>query len=254
MLFTACSSDDPESADCSTLSVSVPDAGKQNPTDCTTSNGSITITATGGKEPYQYSLNGSAFQSNPQFVNLGAGEYSATVKDANACEQSLGPITLSITGITIDFTATSTDSGCKTSEGSLTVTATGGSGNYSYRVGNGSFVATNVFNALSAGSKSVTVRDNADNCTVTKSVSITNGTSYADDIKAIIETSCAVSSCHVTGGSAPFAFTTVASVQAHAAAIKTTTANGSMPKSGTPLTQAQKDRIACWVDDGAPNN
>lgn len=251
MLFTACSSDDPESTDCSTLEVS---AEKQDPTDCTTGNGSITIAATGGKEPYQYSLNGSAFQSNAQFVNLGAGEYSATVKDANACEQSFGPVTLSITGITINFTATSTGSGCKTDDGELTITATGGSGTYSYRVGGGSFVSTNVFSGLTAGERSVTVRDDADNCTVTKSVAIKNGTSYVSDIQPIIEASCAVSGCHVAGGAAPFAFTTVGSVQAHAAAIKTTTANGSMPKSGTPLTQVQKDRIACWVDDGAPNN
>ena len=199
-------------------------------------------------------MNGSAFQSNPQFVNLGAGEYSATVRDANECEQSQAEIILSITGVTIEFSATSTNSGCKTNDGTLTIAATGGSGNFSYRVGNGSFVATNVFDGLNAGNKSVTVRDNADNCSVTKSVSLISGASYSNDIKGIIETSCSVSGCHVSGGSAPFAFTNVASVQAHASAIKTVTANGSMPKSGTPLTQVQKDRIACWVDDGAPNN
>jgi hypothetical protein len=254
MLLTACSSDDPESVDCNTLSVSVPDAGKKNPTDCTTGNGSITATATGGQEPYQYSLNGGSFQANPEFVNLGAGEYSVTVRDANSCEASVSGITLAITGVTINFTATSTSSGCKDGDASMTITATGGSGNFSYRVGGGAFVATNVFDGLTAGDKSVSIRDNADNCTITKSVSVLTGTSYVDDIEPIIETSCAVSGCHVTGGAAPFAFTNVASVQAHAAAVKTTTANGSMPKSGAPLTQAQKDRIACWVDDGAPNN
>jgi len=254
MLFTACSSDEPESVDCSTLSVSVPASGKQNPTDCTTGNGSITATATGGQEPYQYSLNGGTFQSNPEFVNLGAGEYSVTVRDANSCETSVNSIALSITGITINFTATSTNSGCKAGAGTVTIAATGGSGNFSYRVGTGDFVTTNVFDGLTAGDKSVTVRDNADNCTVTKGVTVLSGTSYVTDIKPIIETSCAVASCHVSGGAAPFAFTNVASVQAHASEIKTVTANGSMPKSGTPLTQLQKDRIACWVDDGAPNN
>ena len=254
ILFTSCSSDDPESADCSTLAVSVPDAGKTNPTDCTSGNGSITVTATGGKEPYQYSLNGSAFQSNAQFVNLGAGEYTATVRDANNCEKESSSIALAITGVTINFTAASTNSGCKTGDVSVTVTASGGSGDFSYRIGSGSFVDNNVFTGVTAGNKSVTVRDNSDNCTVTKNVMVLSGTSYENDIKTIIETSCAVSSCHVSGGSAPFAFTNVASVQAHASEIKTATANGSMPKSGTPLTQVQKDRIACWVDDGAPNN
>src|SRR5690349_15718157 len=83
LLLNSCSSDDPESADCSTLAASIPDSGKQNPTDCASSNGGITVSASGGKEPYQYSLNGGSFQSNPQFVNLGAGEYGVVVKDAN---------------------------------------------------------------------------------------------------------------------------------------------------------------------------
>lgn len=254
MLFYACSSDDPESVDCSTLSVSVPGSGRQNPTDCTTADGSITATASGGQEPYQFSLNGGTFQSNPEFVNLGAGEYSVTVRDVNNCEASVNSVMLSITGITIDFTATATNSGCKTGEGMLTITATGGSGDFSYRIGSGSFVTTNVFDGLTAGNKSVTVRDNANNCTITKSVSVLSGSSYATDVEPIMKTSCAVSGCHVSGGAAPFTLTSVASAQAHASEIKTATANGSMPKEGTPLTQLQKDRIACWVDDGAPNN
>ena len=255
VLFNACSSDDdPGSADCSTLAVSIADSGKKNPADCASSDGSITAAASGGSEPYQYSINGGAFQGNAEFVNLAAGEYSVTVRDANNCETTAPPVTLTVTGVTVNFTATSTNSGCKTGQGTITINATGGSGDYSYRIGNGSFVTTNVFDGQSAGEKSVTVKDNGDNCTITKSVHVLTGASYETDIKPIIETSCAVSGCHVTGGAAPIVFNSIASVQANAAAIKSATANGSMPKSGTPLTQAQKDRIACWVDDGAPNN
>jgi len=254
LILHSCSSDDPESADCSTLSVTIPDSGKQNPSDCSSANGSITATATGGKEPYQYSLNGGAFQSNSQFVNLGAGEYSVTVKDANGCEFTSNAVALSVNGVTINFTATTADSGCKTGEGSMTIMATGGSGDYSYKVGSADFGAATTFNNLTAGAKAVTVRDNSNNCTVTKSIMIQSGTSYASDVKSIIETSCAVSGCHVSGGAAPFSLGSLANIQNHAGEIKTATANGSMPKSGTPLTQAQKDKIACWVDDGAPNN
>ncbi|MEJ1236698.1 hypothetical protein WBG78_01135 [Chryseolinea sp. T2] len=254
MILNACSSDDPESVDCSTLAVSIPDTGKKNPTDCASTDGGITASATGGKEQYQYSLNGGSFQSNPEFVNLSAGEYTVTVRDANNCEVSSTAVTLAVAGVTVNFTATSTISGCKGGQGTITITATGGSGNFSYRIGSGSFVTTNVFDAQTAGEKSVTVKDNGDNCTITKSVRVLTGTSYNDDIKPIIETSCAVSGCHVSGGAAPFALTTVKSVQDHASSIKTVTANGSMPKGGPPLSQAEKDKIACWVDDGAPNN
>lgn len=254
IVYSSCSSDDPGSVDCTTLSVSVPAADRQDPTSCGASDGSITATATGGQEPYQFSLNSGPFQSNPEFVNLGAGEYSVTVRDANSCEKSVQSIVLTIPGTTIDFTASATNSGCKTGEASMTVSATGGSGDYAYSIAGGSFGASNVFNGLTAGSKSVTIRDNADNCTITKSVMVLTGVSYDAQIKPIITSSCAVSSCHVSGGEAPFALASVADAQAHAAEIKTATGNGSMPKDGAPLTQLQKDLIACWVDDGAPNN
>ena len=251
VLFS-CSDDEPASVDCSTLQVVT--SSSENPTDCASPNGSITVQASGGQSPYTYSLNGGAFQAGASFAGLGAGEYSVTARDANNCEKSLEGISLSISGIALTFNATVSNSGCRTGEGVIDVVATGGSGDYSYKIDNGAFGDASVFESLTAGAKVLAVRDNDNGCTVTKAVNVLNGTSYADDIKSIIETSCAVSGCHVTGGAAPFALTTFSLIQSHAAAIKTTTGNGSMPKDGTPLTQQQKDLIACWVDDGAPNN
>jgi len=46
-------------------------------------NGTITVNATGGQEPYQYSLNSGAYQSSNTFTGLGAGTYTVSVKDAN---------------------------------------------------------------------------------------------------------------------------------------------------------------------------
>ncbi len=53
---------------------------------CNQNNGSITAQASGGQSPYQFRLNGGAFQSNGTFSNLGAGSYTITVRDANGCE------------------------------------------------------------------------------------------------------------------------------------------------------------------------
>lgn len=67
----------------SAISTIVPD------TDCFGANGSVELTATGGKTPYQYSL-GSGFGTSAVFSNLAAGTYDATVRDADLCEISLG--------------------------------------------------------------------------------------------------------------------------------------------------------------------
>ena len=50
-------------------------------------NGSLTINATGGNPPYQYSINnGASFQGSNNFTGLAAGVYYTVVQDANGCE------------------------------------------------------------------------------------------------------------------------------------------------------------------------
>ncbi len=52
-------------------------------------NGKITVNATGGTAPYQYSVdNGSSFQVSPVFASVGVGTYAVWVKDANGCTQT----------------------------------------------------------------------------------------------------------------------------------------------------------------------
>ena len=52
---------------------------------CTgTADGTITVTATGGKPPLQYSTDGTTFQNSNVF-NIAPGTYTVTVKDNNGC-------------------------------------------------------------------------------------------------------------------------------------------------------------------------
>src|SRR6185503_18062526 len=55
-----------------------------------TGNGSITVTASGGFPPYQYSINGgSSFQSSNTFPNLNSGNYNVMIRDATPCSSAI---------------------------------------------------------------------------------------------------------------------------------------------------------------------
>jgi hypothetical protein len=88
-----------------------------------------------------------------------------------------------------------------------------------------------------------------------KRVCTPGGTSFDQTIKPIVESNCAISGCHVTGQQLP-TLESYAQIADNAGQIKTRTSNGTMPpaSSGLSLTQQEIDAIACWVDEGAPDN
>ena len=55
---------------------------------CGTDNGSITINAQNGTPPYEYAIDGSAFQAANSFGQLSAGTYTVVVRDDQDCETS----------------------------------------------------------------------------------------------------------------------------------------------------------------------
>lgn len=74
--------------------------------------------------------------------------------------------------------------------------------------------------------------------------------SYSSVIRPLIDQKCG--NCHLDGSQAPD-LTNYSIIKANASKIKSLTQSGIMPQDGS-LTQAQKDAIACWVDNGALNN
>ncbi|MFK7933737.1 MAG: T9SS type A sorting domain-containing protein [Saprospiraceae bacterium] len=126
--------------------------------------GSATFSASGGAEPYTYTLGG-GFDAD----NLTPGTYTVTATDAQGCQ---GTATFTIGGgsnLTVDVT---NDYQCGDATGSATATVSGGSGNYSYAWSNGGSTAT-VSNLAANASYSVTVTDNGSGCTGTGSTFIT---------------------------------------------------------------------------------
>lgn len=57
-------------------------------TACGTTNGALEVVASGGKTPFQFSLDGKTFQPAATFSNVGPGKYTVTVKDANGCTET----------------------------------------------------------------------------------------------------------------------------------------------------------------------
>jgi hypothetical protein len=97
---------------------------------------SITINASGGKAPYQYSLNGGQFISGNQFPGISAGSYLITVRDSNLCTQSAN-ITINQPSAPFVVQSSIDSIRCKGGQATIRITATGGTPPY---VGTGSFL------------------------------------------------------------------------------------------------------------------
>ncbi len=149
-----------------------------DPTACYSgdNDGSITVTVTGGNGGLMFSLDGGTYVApNPTtsntytFDNLGAGSYMVDVRDQFGC--TAGSQTINITPSLALTAAASPITACATST-DVTITASGGDGNFVYAiVADGavptSFAATNPISVSAAGNYDVYVRDhngNTDYC------------------------------------------------------------------------------------------
>jgi uncharacterized protein (DUF2141 family) len=139
---------------------------------CGLNNGSITATASGGTGALQYSINGTVYQASAIFTNVVAGTYTLFVRDANGCIKTLPVTVLNLPGPVL--TANFSPASCGLSDGSITATATGGTGSLQYSINGITFQTSNIFLNLAAGTYTVTVRD-ARNCTNTFVVIINTG-------------------------------------------------------------------------------
>lgn len=81
---------------------------------------------------------------------------------------------------------------------------------------------------------------------------------YASDIDPIMQTHCALPSCHATGApnsdlsSYPGVQAKALSGELYSRAVDPLTAN--MPSGGPILPDSLRQKLACWIQKGAPNN
>ncbi len=134
--------------------------------------GSVTVAANGGTAPYQYNINGGAFQPSGLFINLTAGVYSIVARDASNCETII-PVTITTPANSLSVSITSlTDVACAgQANGSATVTAIGGTLPYSYSWNTTPGQSTITAIDLAAGNYTVTTKD-ASGCAIPLTLTI----------------------------------------------------------------------------------
>ena len=171
---------------------------------CGNSNGSIDLSVTGGTGAYTYAWAGGATTQDRS--NLGAGTYTVTVTDVNACTKTLS-VTLTNTGGP-SLTETNVDVLCKGgSTGSIDLTVSGGTAPFTYSWNGGQ--TTQDRSGLAAGTYTVTVTD-ANSCTATKSVAITEPAAALSLTETHVDATCGNSNgsidLSVTGGTGAYTY------------------------------------------------
>ncbi|MGB1217035.1 MAG: hypothetical protein ACPG5P_04120, partial [Saprospiraceae bacterium] len=101
------------------------------------SNGTATVSATGGTGTYTYQWDANAAnQTTATATGLGANTYSVTVTDGDACEQTTTVTIIETSDIVLDFSHTPTVCS-SSSDGSITLTVSGGTPSYTFAWNNG---------------------------------------------------------------------------------------------------------------------
>lgn len=179
-------------------------------------NGSITLNVTGGTPQYNYSWDQGAGTSATA-SNLPAGAFNVTVTDANNCTTN-GSYTITqptALGLTEDVNAHVNPLCNGLSTGSITLTPSGGSGEYEFALNNGEWTGNAVYTNLAAGNYSFKLRDkNAITCefslaqtiaiTQPEAIGIVSTTSLDATQKSPWNGSLNIV---VTGGTSPLSFT-----------------------------------------------
>lgn len=135
---------------------------------CGQSNGSISVSISGGSIPYTYAWSNNAANNTPTNSNLAPGNYIVTITDANACSITVSEDIVLLASPTISV-ASSTPETCGLGNGAIDITITNAGANHSIAWNNGA--TTEDIGNLTCTNYAVTVTD-ANGCSTTQSVTL----------------------------------------------------------------------------------
>ncbi|MFN8291531.1 MAG: gliding motility-associated C-terminal domain-containing protein [Chitinophagaceae bacterium] len=121
------------------------------------SDGTITITGTGGITPYEYSIDGGTTWVSSGVFTVPANTYNIIIRDANLCTKTVSATVTQPAVLTAS--SVNTNASCNGgNDGTITITASGGNSGYQYSIDGTNFQASNIFN-VAPNTYTVTVKD-----------------------------------------------------------------------------------------------
>lgn len=166
-------------------------------------NGKITVTATGGILTYVYKLGDGNYQDGNAFESLTADDYTVTVKSGDFVVTKNATIKQPAAINATHSVVYPTSPGAN---GTITISATGGTTPYQYKLNDGEYQSSNIFNPTS-GTHIVTVTD-ANNCgpVVISNITLTDPvppTITTDSVTNITTTTAIGWGNSISGGGVP---------------------------------------------------
>ena len=171
--------------------------------------GSASVTVTGGTAPYTFAWS-TGETSSATAANLCSGPYTVTVTATGGCAQTK-TVTISAPGA-LSFTHTQVNVSCHGgNNGSITVSASGGTGTKNYsKDGGTNYQLSNIFSGLTAATYSLVVKDGAGCQTSIIPVTVTEPgvltTSITPTTINCYGATNGTAAAAVTGGTSPFTY------------------------------------------------
>ncbi len=170
-------------------------------------NGRMVALAFGGTGPYTYSWSNGA--TTPQITGLSPGTYSVTAADASGCTATISDIITQPAPLILSITSVTNATCNGQNDGSACVTASGGTGGYTYTWAP-AMITTPCMNGAPAGTYMVSVTD-MNGCSTTAAATILQPAAISASLLASNVT-CADSAdgiasvSSVSGGTAPYTY------------------------------------------------
>jgi gliding motility-associated-like protein len=138
-------------------------------TTCGNSNGSLSVAASNGTSPYQYSrFGGNNYQTSNVFSGLAAGNYTVTVMDANGNLATIGATVVNIPGPQIS--AIPTTATCLNDDGTIQIATTGGTAPFTASIDGGAYNSGQTsWTGVDSGTHSIAITD-ANGCQASTTV------------------------------------------------------------------------------------